>query len=84
MTETAKTPARPLSTIAREIRSDWKKVNFAAVPYLQAMSTLNSVDDTYISDSARSIVNYFLSNASTWRGETAKRIKKELNAMVKR
>ena len=84
MTETAKTPVRPLYAIANEIRKDWKKVYFGAVPYLQAMSTLNSVDDTYISDSARSIVNYFLSNASTWRGETAKRIKKELNAMVKR
>jgi hypothetical protein len=34
-------------------------------------------------DSGRSIVAYFLSNASTWRGETAKRIKLELNKMLK-
>lgn len=74
---------RPLYTIAREIRADWKKVSPYAAPYLQAMSCLNSVDDNYIMDSGRSIVSYFLANAGSWRGETAKRIKAELKAMVK-
>lgn len=74
---------RPLYTIAREIRADWKKVSPYAAPYLQAMSYLNSVDDNYIMDSGRSIVSYFLANAGSWRGETAKRIKAELKAMVK-
>jgi hypothetical protein len=67
-----------LSEIAMEVRRDWKKVNFGAKPYLDAMATLQSVDDNYILDSGRSIVMYFLSNASTWRGETAKAVKKEL------
>ena len=74
---------RPLYTIAREIRKDWKKVSPYAAPYLQAMSCLNSVDDNYILDSGRSIVSYFLANAGSWRGETAKRIKAELKEMVK-
>jgi len=74
---------RPLFTIAREIRADWKKVSPYAAPYLQAMSYLNSVDDNYILDSGRSIVSYFLANAGSWCGETAKRIKAELKAMVK-
>lgn len=74
---------RPLYTIAREIRKDWKNVSPYAAPYLQAMSCLNSVDDNYILDSGRSIVSYFLANAGSWRGETAKRIKAELKAMVK-
>ena len=74
---------RPLYTIAREIRKDWKNVSPYAAPYLQAMSYLNSVDDNYIMDSGRSIVSYFLANAGSWRGETAKRIKAELKAMVK-
>ena len=74
---------RPLYTIAREIRKDWKKISPYAAPYLQAMSYLNSVDDNYIMDSGRSIVSYFLANAGSWRGETAKRIKAELKAMVK-
>ena len=73
---------RPLYTIAAEIRSDWKKVNYAAVPYLEAMQQLNSIEDNFILDSARSIVRYFLSNATTWRGEKAREIKAELNAMV--
>ena len=74
---------RNLSEIAAEIRKDWKPVNFAARPYLEAMAELNSMKDSYYADSAKSVVLYFLSNASTWRGETAKRIKKELKAMVK-
>ena len=74
---------RPLYTIAREIRNDWKNVSPYAAPYLMAMTYLNSVDDNYILDSGRSIVSYFLANAGSWRGETAKRIKAELKAMVK-
>jgi hypothetical protein len=74
---------RPLSTIASEIYRDWKKVNFAAKPYLEAMMSLNSIDDDYMFDSARSVVAYFLSNASTWKGPKAKEIKKELKAMLK-
>jgi len=77
------TTTRPLYVIASEIRKDWKKVYFGAVPYLDAMSTLDSIEDNYIMDSGKSIVLYFLSNASTWRGETAKRIKAELKAMSK-
>jgi len=74
---------RPLHEIAREIKADWKKVFYGAAPYLDAMATLNSIDDNSTNfDSADSIVRYFLANASTWRGETAKRIKAELKAML--
>ncbi len=76
---------RSLSTIAAEIRKDWgSKVNFAAKPYLSAMAGLDSINDQYGYDDARSIVLYFLSNASSWRGENAKRIKAELKALAKR
>ncbi len=75
---------RPLDTIAHEIVRDWgTKVNFAAKPYLQAMMTMSSVEDAYGCDSGESIVLYFLSNASSWRGETARRIKAELKHMVR-
>ena len=75
---------RPLFEIAQEIRKDWSsKIYFGAKPYLEAMETLNSIDDMYVLDSAKSIVIYFLSNASTWKGDVARRIKKELNAMIK-
>jgi hypothetical protein len=74
---------RSLSTIAREIRDDWRPVYYAAAPYLSAMSGLYAVTDSYDYDSGRSVVNYFLSNAGTWRGPVARRIKAELKDMLK-
>lgn len=79
----AKPKPRELSTIAYEIRRTWKPVYFGAVPYLDAMTRLHSITDKFGYDDARSIVLYFLSNARTWRGPDAKRIKAELNAMLK-
>jgi len=76
------TQSRTLNEISREIRKDWSNVYFGAVPYLNAMSTLESIQDQYGCDSGKTIVLYFLSNASTWKGETARRIKKELKMMA--
>ena len=39
--------ARSLHTIALEIQSEWKNVHFAAVPYLDAMLSLDGIDDAY-------------------------------------
>ena len=75
-------PARSLYLIASEIRRTWPKVNYAAVPYLDAMRSLDSISDNYGEDSGKSIVLYFLSNASTWRGPDAKRIKAELKSLA--
>jgi hypothetical protein len=47
------------------------------------MRSVASVDDRYYAESARGLVLYFLANASTWRGEHAKRIKAELKEMIK-
>lgn len=77
------TATRSLSTIAREIRSDWKNPYFGAVPYLDALSSLDGVEDRYGYDSAKDIVRYFLSNATAWRGDTARRVKAELKAALK-
>lgn len=74
---------RPLYAIAREVRADWENVNYAAAPYLAAMFQLSSVDENFYEDSAPSVVRYFLANANTWRGETARRVKAELKDMIK-
>jgi hypothetical protein len=74
---------RPLWEIAVEIDKDWTKPYFDARPYLDALHSLDSINDRFGCDSARSIVAYFLANAQTWKGETARRVKKELNAMLK-
>lgn len=78
---------RSLQVIANEIKADWvaqgKATGFpAARPYRQAMQELKSMEDSYHADSVKSIVLYFLANASTWRGETARRIKAELKRMA--
>ena len=73
---------RTLREIAHEIRREWPKVNYAAEPYLAAMATLEKITDQYICDDGKSIVLYFLSNATSWRGESARRIKAELKAML--
>lgn len=80
------TETRPLSTIAKEILADYhaqgKPVYYSAVPYVRAMLSLDSINDSYGDDSAKSIVAYALSNLSVWRGETARRIKAELKGMI--
>ena len=77
------TEQRPLWVIAREISTDWKKPYFGAVPYLDAMRQLNSIHGEFYNDSAKSIVAYFLANAGTWRGDTARRVKAELKELLK-
>lgn len=74
---------RELYTIAADIRKHWPNVYFGARPYLNAMGTLTTIKDRYGLDSAESVVQYFLANASTWRGEDARRIKAELKGMLK-
>jgi hypothetical protein len=77
------TETRPLHLIAQDIKVNWPNVYFGAVPYLQAMLRLADITDNYGYDSAESIVIYFLSNAKTWRGPEARRIKAELKALLK-
>lgn len=80
------TTTRTIEAIAREAQADWSTrgngVNYAAMPYLQAMHDLQSVNDTYGQDSGASIVRYFLANAGSWRGDVARRVKAELRAML--
>lgn len=73
---------RNISLIAMEIDEDWRAVNYAAKPYLDAMFSLNSIKDAFHMDPGSSIVAYFLSNASAWRGPKAREIKKELKDLL--
>lgn len=78
----ATTTVRAINTIAAEIDATWAKVWFGARPYLDAMYSLGSIREDYGADSGVSVVRYFLANAATWRGEDARRIKKELKSMT--
>ncbi len=81
---------RPLNKIAAEILADFgpptknpPAFKVYSDPYLQAMLSLQSIDDTYGLDTAEDIVLRLTINLSGWRGETAKRIKNELNQPLK-
>jgi len=76
--------SRPLYVIHDDIKKNWVKVWFGAVPYLNAMRYLNTIDDMYGYDAADSIVRYLLSNAQTWKANDARRIKAELKSMLDR
>jgi hypothetical protein len=72
-----------ISIIAGLIYSDWKNVFYGAKPYLQAMLEIENIGDMYFADTAQSVVLYFLSNATTWRGDVARQVKAELKARCK-
>lgn len=81
--ENQKQEIRFIADIAKEIRQTWTKPYFGAVPYINALCMVTSYTTGYGADSIPNIINYFLSNASTWRGEDAKRIKSELKQLLK-
>ncbi len=70
------------AAIARLIKRDWRNVHYAARPYLEAMLTLNSINDDHWHDSGQSVVRYFLNNAKTYRGENAKVYKAALKKLA--
>lgn len=75
---------RTFQQIAKDIKSTWLNVYFGAVPYLEAMLTLDTSDPnaSYYYNKAGDIVRYFLANARTFRGADAKRLKAELESML--
>lgn len=74
-----------IAELAGEAARDWKRVNYAAVPYLNALYTFQSRDpkEMYGYESAKSCILYFLSNATTWRGPVARAIKADLKRLAK-
>lgn len=76
---------RTLSEIAQEIESEcFNKVWYVyAEAYVTPMKSLQSINDTYYLDSASSIVSYALANLGSWKGDSARRVKSELKAILK-
>ena len=73
---------RPIHVIAYDIKREWIKPYFGAVPYLDAMCTIQTIDDYYGMDDAKSIILYFLANASSFRGDKARELKAELKKIA--
>ena len=72
-----------VSEIAHAIAKDWTNVSPYAADYLNAMKDIQDIDGSYYADSAKSVVMYFLANASSYRGENARAYKALLKDMVK-
>jgi hypothetical protein len=72
----------PLYRYAGTIKRNWDKIDNTAKPYIDAMFQLDQITDSYGADSAKSIVAYFLANASKWRGEIARTTKLELKRLI--
>ena len=47
--------------------------------YLNAMFTMETIDDGYGCDTGDTTIRYFLSNVSSWRGDVARSVKAELH-----
>lgn len=69
--------------IVKDCHRQGKLVPPAAKPYIAAMATMNTVNDSYGLDDGRGIVAYALCNLTGWKGENARNTKKELNSRIK-
>ena len=74
-----------MKKICREQKTPttWRKKYVYAVPYIDAILTINSINDRYGFDTGRGLVNYLLANLNTYKGETAKRLKGLLKEHLK-
>jgi len=84
-------PLRPLHRIAADILQEWGPLAHSSqspyirdcIPYVEAMHELTKISDMYGLDDAEDVVLRFLTNAASWRGEKARKIKNELNCHLK-
>ena len=72
-----------VSEIAYAIAKDWQNISPYAADYLNAMKEITDIEGDYIHDSAKSVVLYFLANAGSYRGDSARAYKDLLKKMVK-
>jgi hypothetical protein len=76
---------RTLREIAQEIHSECHGKSWYpyAEAYVGPMMSLGDIRENYYEDSGESIVRYALANLTYWRGDTARRVKAELNSMLR-
>lgn len=80
---------RPINVIAEEMLPmlralpESNMAHWAGVPYSEPLLSIQSINDTYGCDSAKSVILYALGNLQSWRGPDARRIKAELKEHLK-
>lgn len=79
---------RPIDVIAYEIIEDWNENSVKGIPntvkpFLNAMTQLNSIEDSYGYDSAEEIIKLFIINASRfYKTQNSKKYLDELKKIV--
>jgi len=68
--------SRPLHAIARDIRADWKPVNYAAVPYLDAMGSRTIASGLTLEQAQAHCSDINTSSATAWTTSALKRTKR--------
>ncbi len=75
---------RKINIVASEIAVIWgDNISPYALPYLEAMLYLESINDSFGYEPAREIIQYFLMNAGGFRGPDARRLKNELKVILR-
>jgi hypothetical protein len=74
---------RTLQEVAGEIETDWLVINNqAARQALNYMKTMSAIEAPFAADpNGYAVVGSFLTHAIGWKGEVARRVKKELRMM---
>lgn len=77
--DVALTDATPFE-LAELIEADpaYESARWCAGPYVQALGTLENVNDGYGADYPGSVKAYLLGNLTQWRGPVARAVKAEL------
>ena len=71
-----------IKDIAQFIIDDWSKTDKVPKNYLEPMLKIKTLNEMYGADTAYSVVVYFLSNASRWKGFNAKVTKQYLKTLL--
>lgn len=79
----AKLSIMSIREIAQFIIEDWSKQGPVPKTYLEPMLEIETLDEMYGADTATSVVSYFLSSASRWKGDIARVTKKHLENLLK-
>jgi hypothetical protein len=73
---------RTIKAIVADVFSEWGEkvhtVGYAAKPYLDALSNVESAEEFYGAEKAEHLVRYLLSNLTQFKGQRARELKEEL------
>lgn len=73
---------RTIKAIVADISSEWGEkvhtVGYAAKPYLDALSNVETTGETYGAENGEHLLRYLLSNLTQFKGQRARELKEEL------